>query len=124
MAKKYHRLLDQSCSWINNHPRASNLDVPDEFVARWIYEDAEDEVRPSGFYLSVFAFGYMQTELIASGSPANSQLSVPVSRLIELFHRWQMKLGLAELHRRTDLQFKPLSLFEFPEGEQVTYWPK
>jgi hypothetical protein len=103
---------------------ATNLDVPDEFVTEWIFEDDDNDPRPPGFYFLVFSFGYLQYELMAGPLPPSIPRTVPVSRLVQHFEKWQMKLVFAQLHRRTDIQFEPMPLFAFPEGEELRYWPR
>lgn len=121
--KKRRKLLDRSLNWIREHLHATNLDVPDDLVAEWTFEDDEDEPRPAGFFFSVFAFGYMQYELLTGPLPATTPRSVPVVRMVQHFEMWQMKLALAGIHRHTSIQVDPMPLFGFPEGEQVKYWP-
>jgi hypothetical protein len=124
MQKKKQEALDRSLDWIRMNPNAMNLDVPPELVAEWIFEDEEADPKPSGFYFAVFTFGFLQRDLFTNRLPMTQPRSVSVSHVIECFGIWQMKLGLAELDRKTNLQIAPLSLFAFPEGEQVTYRPK
>lgn len=124
MHKNGNRLLDQSLAWIRKNLHATNLDVPEEFVAQWIYEDDGEEPKPAGFFISVFAFGYMQHELLCDALPPTEARSVSVTKLIERFERWQLKLALTEIHRRTDLQIEPLQLFGFPDDEKVRFWPR
>lgn len=122
--KKKRRLLDRSLIWIREHLHATNLDVPAELAAEWIFEDDEDEPRPAGFYFAVFAFGYMQYELLTGPTPPTTPRSVPVTRMVQHFEMWQVKLALAEIHRHTAIQVDPMPLFGFPEGEQVKYSPR
>ena len=124
MSKKKRKILNRSLNWIRDHLHATNLDVPDEFIAEWIFEDDNEEPRPAGFFLAVFAFGYMQGELLNSSIPPSTPRSLPVDRLMQHFGMWQMKLALAEIHRHSDIQIDPMPLFAFPEGEQVKYWPR
>jgi hypothetical protein len=77
--------------------------------------------------MTVFAFGFMQCALADSADQATTEenaLSISASKLVEHFNMWQMKLGLAEMHRKTELGVAPMPLFRFPAGEQVKYWPK
>jgi hypothetical protein len=124
MRKTKKHLLDRSLTWIRTHLHAKNLDVPGEFLSEWIIlEDDDAEVRPTGFYLSVFTFGYMQHELLCGTLPPTVARSVSIKQLIDLFGRWQVKLALAEVHRRTDIHVDALPLFEFPDGEEIRYRP-
>ena len=116
------KLLNRSCGWIKDHWNAKNLDVPDEFLHQWIYTPSDDTVDATGFYLAVFSFGYFQHELIAKDVPFGVERSISSSLLIELFQKWQLKLALVEIHRVTDLRFRPMALFEFPEDEAVEAW--
>mgnify|MGYP001552813431 CR=1 FL=1 len=120
--KTSNRMLRQSCAWIKDHWNATNLEVPDEFVRQWMYEPGEDEMEPNGFFLGVFTFGYLQHQIIANNVPTGVRQSVPASRLFELFQVWQLKLAMAEIHRKTDVRMKPMPLFDFPAGEQIEYW--
>lgn len=120
--KTSRNLLDHSCAWIREHWDAQNLDVPDELLDRWIYQNNEDEEEPTGFYLAVFSFGYLQHDLLASRVPAGVKRSVPVTQIFELFGAWQLKLALAQIHRVTDLRVRPMPLFAFPAEEQVEAW--
>jgi hypothetical protein len=124
MQKKKQEALDRSLDWIRVNPNAMNLDVPPELVAEWVYEDDEAEPKPSGFYFAVFTFGFLQRDLFTSSLPLTQPRTVPVSHVIECFGIWQMKLGLAELHRKTNLEFGPMSLFAFPDDEKITYRPR
>jgi hypothetical protein len=121
-AKSSRKLLRQSCEWIRGHWNAKNLDVPTEFVHRWIYEPSEEEVGPSGFYLGVFTFGYCQHQLLSRDVPLGEKISVPSGRLLELFQVWQLKLAMVEIHRVTDVRVRPMTLFDFPDGEEMEYW--
>lgn len=116
--------LEGSFAWIRSNPNATNLDVPEELVTEWIFEDEGEDPKPMGFFLAVFAFGHLQQSLLTSHKPATGTHSIALSQLIEYFEKWQLKLALAELHRRTNLQFDPLLLFSFPADEEVHYWPK
>jgi hypothetical protein len=116
------QLLNRSCGWIKDHWNAENLDVPDELLHQWIYNQGEENLEASGFYLAVFSFGYLQHELIAKEVPYGVKRSVPASLLLELFQLWQLKLALVELQRVTNLRFRPMALFNFPEDETVTAW--
>jgi hypothetical protein len=120
--KSSRKLLRQSCDWIRSHWNANNLDVPAEFIQKWIYEPAEEEVRPSGFYLGVFTFGYCQHQLLSKDVPIGGKISMPSARLFELFQFWQLKLAMAEVHRVTDVRIQPMPLFDFPDGEKIEYW--
>lgn len=122
MKKPARRLLDQSCAWIREHWNAHNLDVPDEFLSQWIYDTADKEEEPSGFHLAVFSFGYLQHDIISHNVPPGVTRSVSASELLDLFHRWQMKLALVEIHRRTELRVKPMPLFAFSNDERIEAW--
>jgi len=121
-AKTSRRLFDQSYAWIRNHWDAQNLDVPDEFVAQWIYTHDDENPAPVGFHLAVFSFGYLQHVIVSNNVPPGKTLSVGVTELLDLFQKWQIKLALAEVHRRTDVRTKPLPLFAFRNDEQVETW--
>ena len=121
-SKSTRRLLDQSCAWIRDHWNANNLDVPDQFLDQWIYNLSDGETEPSGFHLAVFSFGYLQYDIVANNVPPGVKRSLPASELLDLFQAWQMKLALAEVHRKTDIRTKPLPLFGFPKGEQIEAW--
>lgn len=120
--KSSRRLLTESCGWIKDHWDAKNLDVPDEFVRKWIYEPDDEELKPSGFYLGVFTFGYCQHQLVSNDVPLGKTVSVPADRIVELFQVWQLKLAMAEVHRVTDLRVRPMPLFDFPDGEEIECW--
>lgn len=124
MKKEKSRLLDQSLAWIRTNPTATNLDVPEEFAAQWIFEDDDAEPKPAGFFFAIFAFGYMQRDLFSGILPPTTPRSVPVELLSERFQKWQLKLALTEIHRRTNIQTEPLPLFEFPDAEEVRYFPR
>jgi len=124
MKKKMNRILNQSLAWIRMNPKATNLDVPEEFAAQWIFEDDGEEPKPSGFFFAVFAFGYMQRDLFTGLLPPTEPRSVPVALLAERFERWQLKLALTEIHRRTDIQIEPMPLFEFSDAEEVRFCPR
>lgn len=119
--KTSSRLLDRSCQWIRQNWNASNLDVPDELLEQWMYQPHE-ETDPTGFYLAVFSFGYLQYDLVSHNVPPGAVRSFAAAELLELFHAWQMKLALAQVHRATDLRIKPLPLFAFPKGERIESW--
>ena len=120
--KSSRKLLRQSCDWIRDHLNAANQDVPSDLVQKWIYESDNEETKPSGYYLGVFAFGYFQHQLISLSVPFGEKVSVSSSKLLELFQKWQLKLAMVELNRLTDLRIQPMPLFSFPDGEQVEYW--
>lgn len=120
-------MLERSYNWILDHLDGTNLDVPADFLSEWIFQDDDDGPLPRGFHMSVFAYGFMQCALADSPVPAmtpENGLSISTSKLIEYFNIWQLKLGLAEMHRKTELGVAPMPLFRFPPGEQVKYWPK
>ena len=50
------------------------------------------------------------------------KMSVPADTVLSLFQMWQLKLGLIEVHRKTELRIGPLALFDFPQGETIEYW--
>ena len=120
--KPSRQLLERSCAWLREHWNANNLDVPDDLLRQWIYQTGEDEEEPSGFHLAVFTFGYLQYDFIASNVPYGMERTVGLNELLERFGMWQMKLALAEIHRRTQLKTKPLPLFAFSADQQVQVW--
>jgi hypothetical protein len=120
MKKKTNRkLFDRSCDWIRRNWNATNLDVPDEFIERWIYRPEDEDIEPSGFYLAVFSFGYIQYDLVANNVPSGVKRSFAAREVLGLFQAWQMKLALVEIHRKTDIRIQPMPLFAFPAGEQI-----
>lgn len=123
MKKKPSReLLRQSCAWIRDHWDARNLDVPTDLLREWTYQSEGEDLEPSGFHLAVFTFGFFQYDLISKQVPTGVQRSLSTSLIVESFHRWQMKLALAEIHRHTDMRIRPLPLFAFPEDEKIDFW--
>lgn len=120
--KNSKKLLNRSCAWIRENWDARNLDVPEELLDQWMYQADEEEIEPSGFYLAVFSFGLLQHDLISNRVPPGVKRTFHLSVLLDLFSKWQLKLALAEIHRATDLRVRPMSLFGFPEGEQVEAW--
>jgi hypothetical protein len=123
MYKTDPETLEKSLMWIRANLNATNLDVPTELIREWIFEDNDDDPKPGGFFFAVFTFGYMQSDLHTGPSPGSEPRSVPLSLLLELFNVWQLKLSLAEIHRRTPICVDPMPLFRFPKGEEVRYWP-
>ena len=123
MKKKRRTLLNQSFDWIRRNPFANNLEVPNELLERWMFESDEEEEHPKGFHLSVFSFGYLQRDILTRQSPTTEPSSISITRLLSFFDLWQLKLGLVELHRNTDLRVDPMPLFTFPDGEEIRYWP-
>ena len=122
--KQARRVLNQSFAWIRAHPDATNRDVPEGFLDHWVFKDDSEEPKPAGFFLSVFTFGYLQHQLLHGERPPAEPRSVPVTEVIERFYQWQLKLALTEIHRRTNLQIEPLSLFGFSDDEIVMFGPK
>lgn len=119
MSQKKRKILEHSFAWIRCHPYASNLDVPDELIIEWMFKDDGDDPSPPGFHMSVFGFGYLQREVLTSASTLPRQIRL--QELCEYFGRWQMKLGLAQVNRLTNLQIEPLPLFDFADGEEIEY---
>jgi len=122
--KKHSDHLNRSFEWIRGHLSATNLDTPDEFLGEWIFEDDADDPRPAGFHFAVFAYGFLQRELLTSGRPPTEKHAFSADVLHDRFVRWQLKLALAKIHRMTDLQMAPLPLFAFSDDEEVTCWSK
>ncbi len=121
MRRSHQALFTESADWIRGNPFATTHDVPDQLVKTWVCE-LEDAAAPTGFHLSIFTFGYCQRQLLASGVGSNHKLTVEAEKLIELFQMWQLKLGLIEVHRKTDLRVAPMALFDFPQDEAIQYW--
>lgn len=121
MKKIESPLFAESIKWIKEHPLATTHDVPIQLIRDWSY-DKESDLAPSSFYLSIFTFGYCQRQIVSSNTPAGHEFSVTSNRLLELFLIWQLKLGLMEVHRNTDLRVGALPLFDFPPNESVTYY--
>jgi hypothetical protein len=111
----------ESAEWIVSHPNAMLHDVPDRLVQRWIHE-LNDPSTPIGFPLSVFTFGYCQRQLDINGAPAKERYSVAMDTVLRLFQMWQLKLGLIEVHRKSNIQIGPMALFDFPSEESIEYW--
>ena len=124
MKNKQRELLNRSFAWIREHLNATTRDVPAEFLTEWSFKDDEEYPKPEGFFMSVFAFGHLQHELLTGDVPPGEKLTMPVELLYERFGMWQRKLGLAQVNRMTNLQIEPLVLFGFPEGEEVRYFPR
>jgi hypothetical protein len=116
------RLLDRSYAWIREHWNAQNLDVPDEFLTRWLYNTDDEEVEPPGFHLAVFSFGYLQYDILSHNVPPGVTRSASLSELLDLFQAWQVKLALTEIHRRTHVRVKPMPLFSFTTDERIESW--
>jgi len=117
----HQALFSESAAWIRSNPFATTHDVPERLAQTWVCE-LEDPTAPTGFHLSIFTFGYCQRQLLESGVAPGQKLSVPAEKLIDLFQMWQLKLGLVEVHRKTDLRVGPMALFGFPENESIEYW--
>lgn len=111
-------LFTESVDWIRDNPRATIHDVPDHLVRVWVFELDEPQA-PIGFHLSVFSFGYFQRQLLKDGMVPGQMLKVSSEKLFELYEIWQMKLGLAAIHRQTDFKIGPLELFDFPRDERI-----
>ena len=116
--KRHQRLLDESLGWLRGHPHATNQDVPAHLLREWVVDTRGDDPT-SSLSLTVFLFGYCQAQLMPDQS---RRLEISASEVAEKFQYWQMKLGLAELHHKTDLQSAAMPLFSFPTGEQVSFW--
>lgn len=112
-------LFEESIAWIRDHPCATNHDIPGNLRGSWVYDREDDRAMP-GYQLAVFAYGLFQSRLIESGG--NKSLTVSASEISQLFELWQMKLGMAEVHEKTEVKSKPLSLYRFPSDEQIIYW--
>ncbi len=113
-------LLRESYAWITANPLATTHELPDRFVQRWTYEK-EDPEEPSGFYFSVFAFGYCQRQLLQRNVPPGVKLKISAEELIEFFQLWQLKLGIIEVHRKTEVRVDAMPLFDFPPNEHIVY---
>lgn len=96
-------------------------DVPDRLVKCWVC-DLDDVSAPMGFHLSIFTFGYCQRQLLVTDAPANKKMSVAADTVLSLFQMWQLKLGLIEVHRKTEVRIGQMPLFDFPQGETIEYW--
>ena len=72
------KVLDRSFKWIREHPGATNLDVPDDLLADWTFNDDDDEQKPSGFFLSVFTLGFLQAKILSEDLPVGQKASIPV----------------------------------------------
>lgn len=108
----------ESVDWIRDNPRATIHDVPDHLMRIWTFE--VDEPRaPIGFHLSVFSFGYFQRQFLKGGLIPGQKMRVSSDKLFELYEMWQMKLGLAAVHRQTDMRIGALELFDFPRDERI-----
>ena len=121
MKKRARPSFDRSVSWIRKNPAATTHDVPEELLESWSYDEENDE-EPSSSHLSIFMFGYCQHQLRKTGDTLGGQLSVGANEIIRLFMLWQLKLGLIEIHRKTDVKVAALPLFDFPENEVIRYW--
>ena len=121
MRRSHQTIFAESAEWIQGNPFATTHDVPDRLVQTWVC-DLEDVTAPTGFHLSIFTFGYCQRQLLVSGVAPNHKMTVGAEKLIELFQMWQLKLGLVEVHRKTDLKVGPMPLFDFPQDEAIEYW--
>ncbi len=93
--KASRKLLKHSCTWIKGHWDATNLEVPSDLLAKWIYEPNDEVVDPPGFHFGVFTFGYLQYQLLSKSVPSGQKESVPISLLLSLFQVWQMISGMA-----------------------------
>lgn len=112
--------LNASLDWIRENPLASNQEVPPRFVVRWICNGERDVGVELA--LTIFMFGYCQRQLMKQSPLSSANLTISASEVSRLFDLWQMKLGLAELNRTTDLRTRPLPLFDFPADESVSFW--
>jgi hypothetical protein len=112
--------LDASLEWIRSNPFATNHEVPVKFLDEWICEADRDEDLQ--LPLAVFMFGYCQRQLVKQHPPSSAKLAVSATEISRLFDLWQMKLGLAELNRKTNMRSAPLPLFDFPDDESVNIW--
>ena len=121
MTKAQAKIFEESIAWIRKNPWATIHDVPLRLLDCWSYETS-DEYEPSAFYLSIFAFGYFQSQLRLLGDKASLGFEVGQEELIDLFELWQLKVGLAELHARTELKFSAMPLFDFPPNEGLQAW--
>lgn len=114
--------LDQSYRWLREHWNATNLEIPDRLLEQWMLEPADDHMKPYGFPLAVFIFGFVQYEMSGNRVPDDAKRRYSVEQLLSLFSLWQLKLSLAEVHRHTNVRTSALPLFAFPENEHVDAW--
>jgi hypothetical protein len=118
MIRRNEQTLQESLDWIRRNPSATNQEVPPDLRDRWMFESSE-EPTVSGFHLAIFTFGYCQRRL---GGKNGQKLKIAATQILELFHMWQMKLGLAEINEKTALKSAPLALYDFPADEKIEYW--
>jgi hypothetical protein len=121
MSRTHELMFEESAEWIRSNPFATIHDVPDQLIGMWTC-DSGDATAPAGFQMSIFTFGYCQRRLLGECVPRDQKIIVPATELIELFQIWQLKLGLLEVHRRTELRVGALALFDFPLDEAIEYW--
>lgn len=121
--KTSKRLLDRSLEWVRQHMNATNLDVPQDLLKLWIYnQDSDESDLPPGLCLSVFVYGYMIHDFEANPAPDGTKREIPMERVMEMFRLWQLRLALNELYRCTEVRSKPLPLFSFSDHEQLAFW--
>jgi hypothetical protein len=121
MRRSHQAIFAESAEWIRGNPLATTHDVPDRLVENWVC-DLKDATAPTGFHLSIFALGYCQRQLVINEVGPDRRLRVEAEKLIEMFQMWQLKLGLIEVHRKTNLRVGPMALFDFPRDEEIEYW--
>jgi len=119
LPKQFQEKLAASCRWIRQNWNAANINVPDELLSEWTQPEESRDDSPSGFHLAVFTFGYLHYERISNKFPIGQSQSIEASRLIELYDLWQLKLALTSMSRITGIHTSPLTLFHFPENENV-----
>ena len=117
-ASRHQRILDQSLAWIRDHPNALNTEVPRTLRDAWTVSEADGEPPPS-LPVTAFLFGYCQRRLAGS---SGEQFTLSATEVAEKFQGWQVKLALAELNEKTDLQSAPLDLFTCEPDETISFW--
>jgi len=100
------------------------MDVPDELLQQWMFDDDESESKPPGHLMAVFTFGFVREMLRTDGLPPNHPRQISASRLTEYFETWQLKLGLVAVSRKTEFEVDPVPLFAFRDDEELTVHKK
>lgn len=106
------KLFLESMAYIKANLDVTFDQVPEHLIAYWQMDDvfgSSDEELPATKQWGVFMYAL----LLYKERKSEMEFKMEIEAFIDLFKTWQTFVALAEVARKTDINIKPVKLFDF-----------
>lgn len=111
-------LQQKSFKFIDNNLDSTFDKIPDDLLELWILNEEQDSANESEEQCDKFTY-FLYAFLKYKEGQGLSRLSPDEDELFDLFNAFQVILGMAMISRSTDVQVKPIKMFDFDNYNKI-----